>query len=335
MIVGGHLDSVPNGGWLDGALNVVAGARGAARRRRAEPPAADAQAGRLGRRGGRALRAQPAGLERVRRHAGPRRRARPAPTATGSRCPTRSRAHGVDLDRALEARPRGSTAPPPTWSCTSSRARCSSASACRWAWCSAPSASSATPCASPGRTPTPARRRWTSAATPSSPPRAARWPSARTRPAATTCAPRPASCGRAGHRHRLQRRVRAVARPARARRRRCSPTCSPTARRGSRRIAAEEGCEVELGAHLADRADPLRPRAHRHRRRGGRGARRHLAPRCRAARCTTPPRWRACIPTVMLFVKSLRGLSHTKEEDTPGGGPRAVGARAGRAHARS
>jgi N-carbamoyl-L-amino-acid hydrolase len=23
------------------------------------------------------------------------------------------------------------------------------------------------------------------------------------------------------------------------------------------------------------------------------------------------------IPTVMLFVKSLRGLSHTKEEDTP------------------
>ena len=25
VIIGGHLDSVPNGGWLDGALNVVAG----------------------------------------------------------------------------------------------------------------------------------------------------------------------------------------------------------------------------------------------------------------------------------------------------------------------
>src|SRR4051794_37044140 len=26
LLIGGHLDSVPNGGWLDGALNVVAGA---------------------------------------------------------------------------------------------------------------------------------------------------------------------------------------------------------------------------------------------------------------------------------------------------------------------
>src|SRR3954465_6377059 len=25
LLVGGHIDSVPNGGWLDGALNVVAG----------------------------------------------------------------------------------------------------------------------------------------------------------------------------------------------------------------------------------------------------------------------------------------------------------------------
>src|SRR6266536_3232870 len=25
VVVGGHLDSVPNGGWLDGALNVIAG----------------------------------------------------------------------------------------------------------------------------------------------------------------------------------------------------------------------------------------------------------------------------------------------------------------------
>src|SRR5688572_28010774 len=26
LLIGGHLDSVPNGGWLDGALNMVAGA---------------------------------------------------------------------------------------------------------------------------------------------------------------------------------------------------------------------------------------------------------------------------------------------------------------------
>src|SRR6266550_4172190 len=26
LLLGGHLDSVPNGGWLDGCLNVVAGA---------------------------------------------------------------------------------------------------------------------------------------------------------------------------------------------------------------------------------------------------------------------------------------------------------------------
>ena len=27
LLIGGHIDSVPNGGWLDGALNVVAGSR--------------------------------------------------------------------------------------------------------------------------------------------------------------------------------------------------------------------------------------------------------------------------------------------------------------------
>src|SRR5204863_3403872 len=26
VLIGGHIDSVPNGGWLDGALNVMAGA---------------------------------------------------------------------------------------------------------------------------------------------------------------------------------------------------------------------------------------------------------------------------------------------------------------------
>src|SRR4051794_10263406 len=37
LLIGGHMDSVPNGGWLDGCLNVVAGVGGV---RRAPPPGA-------------------------------------------------------------------------------------------------------------------------------------------------------------------------------------------------------------------------------------------------------------------------------------------------------
>ena len=97
-----------------GARRRLARRRAERRRRRwrccarwpASPAAAHAQAGRLGRRGGRALRAQPDGLERVRRHPRPRRRARAGRPRRGSRCRTPSRAHGVDLDRAGEARRR-------------------------------------------------------------------------------------------------------------------------------------------------------------------------------------------------------------------------------------
>ena len=72
-----------------------------------------------------------------------------------------------------------------------------------------------------------------------------------------------------------------------------------------------------LGADLEDRADPVRRDADRPRRRGDHRGRGHVAPAARAARCTTPPRSPAPgIPTVMLFVQSLRGLSHTKLEDT-------------------
>ena len=68
------------------------------------------------------------------------------------------------------------------------------------------------------------------------------------------------------------------------------------AKEASERIAAEEGCEVSVGAHLADRADPVQRRAHRHGRRRDRA--RSPGPRtgCRADRCTTPPRWRASSP---------------------------------------
>ena len=104
--------------------------------------------------------------------------------------------------------------------------------------------------------------------------------------------------GHAGDRDRVQRHLRGLARPARARRRTCSPTCSPTAKEASERIAAEEGCEVALGADLGDRADPVRRGADRPRRRRDRSEVAGTSARgCRRARCTTPPRWRAsCRP---------------------------------------
>src|SRR3954454_8375883 len=57
VLIGGHIDSVPNGGWLDGALNVVAGAEVLRRlAEEGEPPAtvrlvdwADEEGARFGR----------------------------------------------------------------------------------------------------------------------------------------------------------------------------------------------------------------------------------------------------------------------------------------------
>ena len=58
VIVGGHLDSVPDGGWLDGALNVVAGLEVL-----------------------RALAGEPRGRSRSRWSTGPTRRARASAAA--------------------------------------------------------------------------------------------------------------------------------------------------------------------------------------------------------------------------------------------------------------
>ena len=111
VLIGGHIDSVPNGGWLDGCLNVMAGSRCSAASRGGRA-AADGAARQLGRRGGRAVRTVALRLERRRRlDARPGRAPAAAPTGTGSPSRTRSRAHGVDLDRATEsqaaARARG------------------------------------------------------------------------------------------------------------------------------------------------------------------------------------------------------------------------------------
>ena len=100
LVLGSHLDSVPDGGWLDGALGVMA-ALGVLRAYAEGGRAASAAAGdrRLGRRGGRALRAQPL------RQLGVRGNAR---SASAGRAARRRRApdrdvlgeHGVELAQA-------------------------------------------------------------------------------------------------------------------------------------------------------------------------------------------------------------------------------------------
>jgi N-carbamoyl-L-amino-acid hydrolase len=88
------------------------------------------------------------------------------------------------------------------------------------------------------------------------------------------------------------------------------------AKEAARQIAAEEGCEVEweriwqiepipFNADLIDLADAVIADV------AGTSTRLPSGPLHDAAEMAR------VIPTVMLFVKSLRGLSHTKEEDTP------------------
>jgi N-carbamoyl-L-amino-acid hydrolase len=104
LLIGGHIDSVPNGGWLDGALNVVAGVE-VLRRIAAggKPPLtvrlvnwADEEGARFGRSlfGSSAAAASMADQEELRQRR----------DADGVALPDALRKHGVDLDRALEAR---------------------------------------------------------------------------------------------------------------------------------------------------------------------------------------------------------------------------------------
>jgi hydantoinase/carbamoylase family amidase len=104
LVIGGHIDSVPNGGWLDGALNVVAGIE--VLRRIAEggaPPVtvrlvswADEEGARFGRSlfGSSAASGTMADQEEIRART----------DADGVRLEDALAAHGVDLNRALEAR---------------------------------------------------------------------------------------------------------------------------------------------------------------------------------------------------------------------------------------
>jgi N-carbamoyl-L-amino-acid hydrolase len=104
LLIGGHMDSVPNGGWLDGCLNVLAGVE--VLRRVAEegtPPLtvrlvdwADEEGARFGRSlfGSSAAAGSMSDQDELRERR----------DADGIALPDALAAHGIDLDRALEAR---------------------------------------------------------------------------------------------------------------------------------------------------------------------------------------------------------------------------------------
>src|SRR5256885_12687615 len=104
LLIGGHIDSVPNGGWLDGCLNVMAGAE-VLRRIAGEgtPPVpvrlvnwADEEGARFG----RSLFGSSAAAGSMQDQDELRARK----DAEGIALPDAIREHGVDLDSALDAR---------------------------------------------------------------------------------------------------------------------------------------------------------------------------------------------------------------------------------------
>jgi N-carbamoyl-L-amino-acid hydrolase len=110
LLIGGHIDSVPNGGWLDGALNVVAGVEVLRRvAEEGEPPVtvrlvnwADEEGARFGRSlfGSSAASGTMDDQDELRTRA----------DAEGRKLPDVLSERGVDLERALEARRQLETA---------------------------------------------------------------------------------------------------------------------------------------------------------------------------------------------------------------------------------
>jgi hydantoinase/carbamoylase family amidase len=104
LVLGGHMDSVPNGGWLDGCLNVLAGVE-VLRRLAAEgePPVTVrlvAWADEEGARFGRSLFGSSAAAGSMR----DQDELRALTDRDGIALPHALREHGVDLDAALDAR---------------------------------------------------------------------------------------------------------------------------------------------------------------------------------------------------------------------------------------
>jgi len=104
VLIGGHIDSVPNGGWLDGALNVVAGVEVVRRLAEDGEPAATVRlvewADEEGARFGRSLFGSSAASGTM----DDQDELRARKDAEGVALPDALGEHGVDLDGALEAR---------------------------------------------------------------------------------------------------------------------------------------------------------------------------------------------------------------------------------------
>jgi hydantoinase/carbamoylase family amidase len=103
VLIGGHIDSVPNGGWLDGALNVVAGVEIVRRLASEGQPAATVRlvewADEEGARFGRSLFGSSAAAGSM----ADQDELRTRRDAEGTELPEALAAHAVDLDRALDA----------------------------------------------------------------------------------------------------------------------------------------------------------------------------------------------------------------------------------------
>jgi hydantoinase/carbamoylase family amidase len=104
VLLGGHIDSVPNGGWLDGALNVMAGIEVLRRIAEDGAPAVTVRlvnwADEEGARFGRSLFGSSAAAGSM----SDQDELRARKDADGIALPDALREHGVDLDSALEAR---------------------------------------------------------------------------------------------------------------------------------------------------------------------------------------------------------------------------------------
>jgi beta-ureidopropionase / N-carbamoyl-L-amino-acid hydrolase len=106
VLIGGHIDSVPNGGWLDGCLNVLAGVEVLRRLAEEGRPAATVRlvnwADEEGARFGRSLFGSSAAAGSM----DDQDELRGRRDAEGEALPDVVARHGVDLDRATEARRR-------------------------------------------------------------------------------------------------------------------------------------------------------------------------------------------------------------------------------------
>ena len=104
LLIGGHMDSVPNGGWLDGCLNVVAGVEVLRRIAEDGPPPLTVRlvswADEEGARFGRSLFGSSAAAGSMR----DQDELRKLSDRDGISLPDALREHDVDLDGALEAR---------------------------------------------------------------------------------------------------------------------------------------------------------------------------------------------------------------------------------------